>query len=130
MHTQGHLLGLGRVEKLRVVLQVNLDQPLLTLIADHIGVLADELHRFGIAKAHQVDTPQDLAVQGQFNQFGVLIGHGKQALAHRVVGQRRDIIIQALNHLGFQHHLIVRQANGAFIQRLAPGLPVEPGALE
>ncbi|MNC61493.1 hypothetical protein D3C75_1114370 [compost metagenome] len=88
VHAERHLLSVRRIEERGVVLQMNLDQPLLALVGDHVGVGADVLHRLRIAKADQRDAAQDLAVEGKLDQLGVLIGDRKQAFAHRVVGQR------------------------------------------
>ncbi len=73
---------------------MRLDQALLAFIGDDVDVVADELHGLGVTKSHQGNAPQDLAVQRQLDQFGVLIGHGKQAFAHRVIGECRDIVIE------------------------------------
>ena len=72
---------------------MNLDQALRTLISDHVSVGTDELHRFRITEADQRHAPDDPAVQGQFNQFGVLVGDRKQAFAHRIEGQCGYIIM-------------------------------------
>ncbi|MNP25262.1 hypothetical protein D3C76_1180600 [compost metagenome] len=87
VHTEGHLFRVRGVEKAGVMLQMDLDQALLALVRDHVGVGADELDSFRITKTDQRDAPQDPAVERQLDQFGVLIGDREQAFAHRVVGQ-------------------------------------------
>ena len=124
------MLRIGGVEELGVIVHMHFDQALLALIADDVDVVADKFHRFGIAKAHQRNAPQDLALQRQLDQFGVFIGDSKQAFAHGVVGQGRDIVVEPFDHLAFEGDAIIRQANGALIRRLVPHLPVEPGAFE
>ncbi|MNO01307.1 hypothetical protein D3C81_2214150 [compost metagenome] len=70
------------------MLKMNLDQPLLALVGDHVGVGADEFNGLRITKADHRDAAQNLAVEGQLDQFGVLVGDGEQAFAHRIEGQR------------------------------------------
>ncbi|MNN51823.1 hypothetical protein D3C81_1664840 [compost metagenome] len=88
MDANGHLLGVCRIDKSGVLLQTDLDQPLLAFISDHIDVLTDELHRLRITETDQRHTAQNPAVEGQLDQLAVFVGDGEQAFAHRVVGQR------------------------------------------
>ncbi|MNZ86719.1 hypothetical protein D3C78_1055540 [compost metagenome] len=129
VNAQGHLLGIGGIEERRAVLQMNLDQALLTLIADHIGVGTDELHRLRVAKPHQRHAAQDFPVEGHLDQLGILVGHGEQAFTHRIKGQCRDVIVQPVDHLRLDHHLIVIERHGLLTERVQPGLQVEPGTL-
>ena len=110
MHAKGHLLGIRCIEERCVLLQMNLDQPLLTLVSDHVSVGTDEFHRFRIAKPDQRNASNNLAVQRQFDQLGVFVGDGEQAFAHRIEGQRRNIVVQPLNDSRLDRHLILIQA--------------------
>ncbi|MNY16531.1 hypothetical protein D3C86_1497990 [compost metagenome] len=130
MHAQGDLFGILRVEKGRVLFQVNLDQSLRTLVGDHVSVGTDELHRLRIAEADQRHAPDDPAVQGQFNQFGVFVGDREQALAHRIERQRGHIVVQAFDDACLERDLITIQADGLRTFRLPKRVQVEPGALE
>ncbi|MCY1437264.1 hypothetical protein D9M71_534200 [compost metagenome] len=88
MNANGHLLGICRINESGVLLQTNLDQPLLTFVSDHVDVFADELHRLRIAETDQRHTTQDPAVEGQLDQLASFVGDGEQAFAYRVVSQR------------------------------------------
>ena len=121
---QGQLLAVGGIQPAGVVVHVHLEQTLGALVADHIDTRTDVLHRLGIAKAGQGHAPQDFPGQGQLDQFGALVGHGKQAAPVGVVGQRRNVITEAVDHLGLDRHPIVRQPQRAALPlgRMAPFL--------
>ncbi|RMN99262.1 hypothetical protein ALQ50_05525 [Pseudomonas coronafaciens pv. coronafaciens] len=126
---QRQLLGVGGVEAFCVVIDVNLNQPQPTLVADDIRAGADVFNSFSIAKAHQRNAPQHAAIEAQLDQLGILVGHCEQALAIRVVTETRNIIFQPCNNLPFCHDAILIKANGLKRFGLPEHLPVEQGAL-
>ncbi|MNR15093.1 hypothetical protein D3C85_1316080 [compost metagenome] len=130
VYANGHLLGVCTIEEGGVLLQMNLDQSLLTLIRDHVGVGTDEFHRLRIAEASQRHTPQNLALKGQLDQLGVFVGDSEQAFALRIERQRRDVIVQPVDHPCFDVHPVLIQADGHTALRLPKGMQVEPGTFE
>ncbi|MNZ40652.1 hypothetical protein D3C78_581810 [compost metagenome] len=128
-NAQGQLLGILGVEKRRVVVQAHANQALFALVGDHVSVGADVFHRLRVAKPGQRHAPQNAPVQRQLDQLRAFIGNGKQAIAIGVEGQRRNVFIQAFDRLGFKHYLVLVQTN-ALLERLPPGLDVEPAAFE
>ena len=129
LQAQRHLLPVSGIDRCGAVIDPHLDQPLGPLVSDHEAARRHILHRLGVSEADQLDLPQHLAVERQLDQFGVLVGDGKQALPIRVVRQRRDVVLEPFDRLRLDHHLVVVQPQrvGRRIVRLAY---IEPGPLE
>ncbi|KAF1069580.1 MAG: hypothetical protein GAK45_01049 [Pseudomonas citronellolis] len=129
---QRELFHITGIEVPGIRVQHHAKQPLTALVTEYIDIATDVLDGLGITKAGQVDTPQHLALQRQFDDPCWRVGHREQAAPVRVVGQRRDIVIQALDRLCLDHHTIVRQPQ----RTLTPGFGIppfahrEPAALE
>ncbi|MNH23551.1 hypothetical protein D3C79_834530 [compost metagenome] len=102
---------------------------MLTLIGNHEAVGADILHGLRVAETGQWYAPQDAPIQRQLDKLRACIGDREQGLAVRVVGQRRQVIVQPLDRLRLDHYPITLQAH-ALLSRLPPGLEVEPAPLE
>ena len=109
MDPQRQLLRLPGIEYLSVVINLDLEQPLLMFVGNHVGIGVNKLDCLGIAKPDQGNTPQNPAIQAQLHQFAFFVGHGKQAFTQRVVGQCRDIVLKPFNHLALQHGAILAQ---------------------
>ena len=73
--------------------------------------------------------PRTAAYQRQLDQLRTCIGDCEEGFAVRVVGQRRNVIIQPFDRLRLQHHPVAIQANAA-LHRLPPCLQIEPATLE
>ncbi|MNT55009.1 hypothetical protein D3C72_1922130 [compost metagenome] len=73
-----------------------------------------------------------MAVQGQLDELRTLVGDGEEAVAVRIVGQGGNIVRQALDGLGLDDHLVVRQPDGALppLGGVAPFLQDEQAPLE
>ncbi|MNP42147.1 hypothetical protein D3C76_1358920 [compost metagenome] len=104
------------------------NQALLALVGNDITARADVFHCLRIAKASQWHPTQNAPIQRQLDQLGTLVGYGKQAVAIRIEGQRRDIVIQTLDRLRLEYHPVLIQAN-TLLEGLPPGLEIEPPPL-
>ncbi|MOA22853.1 hypothetical protein D3C78_1434440 [compost metagenome] len=73
-----------------------------------------------------------MAVQGQLDDLRVLVGDGEQTVAVRIVGQRRDVIVEPFDGFGLDRHPIVRQPDGTIppFGGVAPFLQAEQAPLE
>ncbi len=127
---QGQLLGIGRVEECRVVIHMNLDQPLTVLVADHVNPGADVLDRLGVTKPGQGNSSENPPFQAQLDQLGVFVGHGKEGFALRIEAERRDISLQAVDGPRLNLDLIGIEAQRLSIAGLPEHVPVEPEPLD
>ncbi|MNP00563.1 hypothetical protein D3C76_923550 [compost metagenome] len=129
---QGQLLGFVGIDGGGVLVQAHLDQALKALVGDDVDALADVLDGLGIAEPHQRDTADQVAVQGQLDEFRALVGDREEAVAVRVVGQGGNIVRQAFDGFGLDGHLVVRQPDGAIppLRCVAPFLQDEQAPLE
>ena len=125
---QRQLLGIAGIQNPGVVIDLDLDQALLTLIGNHIGIFTNKLHRFGITKPDQCDTAQDLAIKGKFDQLGFLVGYSEQAFTNRVEGQCRNIVLEPFDGLALQYRAVLAQIDRIRVDRLPLLAEVKPDA--
>ena len=113
--TKRELLAVGGIQALRALGEADLEQALLALVADHVGIAADVLDGFWIAEAVQGDAAQYRPGEREFDQFRVLVGDGKQRPPVGVEGQRRNVVAEALDDTAFDRDAVVGEPQGAFL---------------
>lgn len=123
------LLG---IDDARLLIDLDAQQPLQAFIADHVDAFGDVLDGLRIAEADQRNGAQQIAFQAEFQPVRIAVGDGDQAVAIRIEGQRRQVIVDTGDDLALDRDPVVRQSQrgAAALLALLPLGEVEPAALE
>jgi len=106
---QRELRRVRGIDDRRSLIDLDPKQALPALVADHIHAGGDVLDSLRIAEADQRDRAQQIALQAEFEQMRVAIGDGDQTVAIGIEGQRREIVLNATDHLALDRRLVIRQ---------------------